>query len=65
MQQNQIWKQGDQYLCIVELERLSVSYKAMTDLRTKEGKHFQVTKKEFCRLLKGATLVSPSSGSDA
>jgi hypothetical protein len=59
LQQNQVWQQGDQYLSIVKLERLSVEYKAMKNLTTKEGKHHQVTKKEFCRLLKGAVLVSP------
>ena len=57
--QNQVWQQGDQYLRIVVLERLSVEYKATPDLTSKEGKRHQVTKKEFCRLLKGATLVSP------
>ena len=65
LQQNQIWKQGDQYLCIVDLERLSVDYKAMADLGTREGTRHQVTKKEFCRLLKGAVLVSPSGQSSA
>ena len=58
--QNQVWQQGDQYLRIVVLERLSVEYKATPDLTSKEGKRHQVTKKEFCRLLKGATLVSLS-----
>jgi hypothetical protein len=59
LQQNQIWQQGDQFFGIVELERLRVEYKAMRDLSTREGTHHQVTKKEFCRLLKGAVLVSP------
>ncbi len=60
LQQNQVWRQGDQFLRIVVLERLRVEYKAMTGLTSKEGTHHQVTKKEFCRLLKGAVLVSPS-----
>ena len=60
LQQNQIWKKGDEYICIVVLERMRVEYKVMTDLAAKEGKHHQVTKKEFCRLLKGAVLVPPS-----
>lgn len=68
LQQNQVWKQGDQYIRIVGLERLSVDYKAMPGLTAKEGEHHQVTKKEFCRLLRGAVLVpqpgaSPRSGS--
>jgi len=65
LQQNQVWKQGDQYIRIVDLERLRVEYKAMTDLTTKEGEHHQVTKKGFCRLLKGAVLVSPSEAESA
>lgn len=60
LQQNQVWKQGDQYICIVDLERLKVKYKVMRDLITKEGEQHDATKKEFCRLLKGAVLVSPS-----
>lgn len=59
LQQNQVWQQGDQFLRIVVLERLRVEYKAMAELGSKEGTHHQVTKKEFCRLLKGAVLVSP------
>jgi len=60
LQQNQVWQKDDQYLRIVKLERLSVEYKAMKNLATKEGEHRQATKKEFCRLLKGAILVSAS-----
>ena len=58
--QNQVWKQGDEFLRIVALERLEVQYKAMANLATGEGKHHRVTKKEFCRLIKGATLLTPS-----
>ena len=57
LQQNQVWRQGDEYIRIVVLERLQVEYKAMKDPVAKEGTHHQVTKKEFCRLLKGAVLV--------
>ena len=35
--QGQTWKQGQQYLRIVRLERLEVEYKSMTSLTTKEG----------------------------
>ena len=57
LQQNQIWKTTDSlYLRIVNLERLAVDYKAMKDLQTREGTHQRVTKKEFCRMLKGAEL---------
>jgi len=56
--QNQVWKTGDEYLRIVHLERLEVQYKAIKDLVTGEGKRHHVSKKEFCRLLKGATLLT-------
>ncbi len=58
LQQNQVWKKGDEYLRIVELERLEVHYKAIRDLLTGAGKHHRVSKKEFCRLLKEATLLT-------
>jgi len=61
LQQGQIWKQGKQFLRIVQLERLTVQFKSMESLGTKEGTHHQATKKEFCRLLKGATLASPGA----
>ena len=59
LEQGQIWKQGDDYLRIVEWERLSIEYKSMKDPASKEGTRHRVTKKEFCRLIKGAVLLSP------
>ena len=58
LQQNQVWKQDGKFIRIVVLERLQVEYKVMTDLTVKDGTHHRVTKKEFCRLLKDAVLVS-------
>ncbi len=55
--QGQVWQQGEQRIRIVTLERLSVKYKVVTNLETKEGTHHQVTKKEFCRLIKNAVLL--------
>jgi hypothetical protein len=57
LQQNQIWQKGSEYYRIVQLERLEVQYKTLTDPLSGRGPHHQVTKKEFCRLLKGAVLV--------
>jgi hypothetical protein len=57
LQQGQIWKDADTYYRIVDLQRLEVKYKAMKDLSTREGTHHHVTKKEFCRLIKAATLL--------
>ena len=58
LQQNQVYKQGGEYLRIVHLERLEVQYKAVTNLLTGEGRHHRAGKKEFCRLIKGATLLT-------
>ena len=60
LQQGQVWKQGDQYLRIVYLGRLEVEYKAVQDLATREGIRHHVSKKEFCRLLKNANLLTPA-----
>ncbi len=56
--QNQVYKQGEEYLRIVQLERLEVRYKTVINLLTGEGEHHHVSKKEFCRLIKGATLLT-------
>jgi len=59
LQQGQIWQCGNEYVRIVQLERLEVSYKSASNPRFTDGKHGHTSKKDFCRLLKGATLVSP------
>lgn len=56
--QNQVRQQGEEYLRIVHLERLEVQYKAVENLLTGDGHHHHVSKKEFCRLIKGATLLA-------
>jgi hypothetical protein len=56
--QGQTWKRGDVYLRIARLERLSVEYKLIDNLITKEGTHHTATKKEFCRLIKNAVLMT-------
>lgn len=56
--QNQVWKQGDEYLRIVILNRRQVQYKKIRNLMNREGEHHQVSKKEFCRMLKSARLLS-------
>jgi hypothetical protein len=58
LQQSQVWKQGGKYFRIVRLERLEVDYKAMKSPNSKKGTHHQASKKEFCRLLKNATLLT-------
>ncbi len=61
LEQGQIWKKGDEYLRIVTWARLAIEYKAMKGLESKEGVLHQVTKKEFCRLIKGAVLQVPQA----
>lgn len=61
LEQGQVWKKGDDYFRIVTWERLAIEYKAMKDLDSKEGTLHKVTKKEFCRLIKGAVLQAPEA----
>ncbi|MBA4149127.1 MAG: hypothetical protein H0X66_13520 [Verrucomicrobia bacterium] len=58
LQQDQVWQTANGYVRITRLERLEVEYKQIHDLRSREGVHNHVTKKEFCRLLKGAVLLT-------
>lgn len=57
LQQGQVWQQGETYFRITHLERLSVDYKAMTSLTSGTGRIQKATKKEFCQMIKGATLL--------
>ncbi len=61
LRQGQLWKQGSEYIRIVRLERLEVGYKSMIHPTSKEGTIHCASKKEFCRLLKKAQLLTPSS----
>lgn len=58
LQQNQVYRKGDGFLRIVELQRLEVQYKEVRDLLTGAGTHHRASKKEFCRLIKGAELLT-------
>ena len=60
LQQNQVWQSGDQFFRIVRLERMAVQYKQTTGSATLAGPHQYATKKDFCRLIKGATLLPPA-----
>lgn len=55
--QNQLWKKGDQFFRIVIWERLAIRYKQTESAEATEGTLHDVTKKEFCRLIKGAELI--------
>jgi len=57
LKQAQTWRCGDDYIRIVDLQRLEVGYKILKDLKGSDGTHRRTSKKEFCRMLKNATLV--------
>ena len=58
LQQDQVWKNGTEFIRILRLQRLSVAYKSFKDLATRDGTHHEVGKKEFTRLIKSATLLT-------
>ena len=58
LEQGQIWHQGDDFLRIVKWSRTEITYKVMQDPLAKAGEVHTVTKKEFCRLVKGAKLLT-------
>ena len=58
LKQNQVWKQGDLYFRIVRLDRLVVEFKEMKAPDTKDVTHHTSSKKEFCRIIKGAALLA-------
>ena len=58
LQQGQTWQCGENIVRIVRLERLEVGYKLFKNLNSDAGKHINTSKKDFCRLLKGATLLT-------
>jgi len=61
--QGQIWKDGESYYRIVKWARLAIEYKHLRDLDSGQGEVHQVSKKEFCRLIRGAELFDPNAGS--
>lgn len=58
LEQGQLWQQGEDFYRIVEWERLAIDYKKLAHPEEKEGERVRVSKKEFCRLIKGAVLVT-------
>ena len=59
LQQGQIWQKGNNYYRITEWSRMIIQYKHTHDANLKEGDVVEVSKKEFCRLIKGGTLIDP------
>ena len=65
LEQGQIWKVDARYFWIVKWERLSIEYKELDDLDFRASAPVQqVTKKEFCRLIKGAELMEEGTRGD-
>jgi hypothetical protein len=64
LEQGQIWKQGADYYRIVHWSRMAIQYKLMGNPVSKIGTVHDVSKKEFCRLIKGAELLSPTAQPD-
>lgn len=59
LQQGQVWKLGDGvYVRLVRVERLAVDYKEQPGPNSKQGTHHHLSKKQFCRFIKGATLLT-------
>lgn len=63
LQQGQVWKHGNEFIRIVQLSRLEVAYKIVSNLKTGAGEHRFTSKKDFCRLLKECTLLPPKQRS--
>jgi hypothetical protein len=59
LQQGQLWRTKSGFIRITHLERFGVEYKKIANLEDGAGEHLEATKKEFCRLLKGGTLLEP------
>ncbi len=57
LRQNQLWQIGETSFRIVQVDRLSVEYKKQETAPGSKGTHETVSKKEFCRLIKGAVEV--------
>lgn len=61
--QDQIYQKGDRFIRIVRLDRYQVDFKDTTGDPKGPAEVTTLAKKEFCRLLKGMTLVFPPAKS--
>lgn len=57
--QDEIYQKGQNFIRIVRLDRYEVEYKATVGDPKAECESKVLAKKEFCRLLKGMTLIFP------
>ena len=61
LEQGQIWKLAEGFVLIVVWERLAIEYQELVSADATEGEIHQVTKKEFCKLIKHAEMVGVRS----
>lgn len=59
LKQGQIWMKGTESYRITEWARMTIQYKYAKDHDCEESEVIEVSKKEFCRLIKGAVLQDP------
>jgi hypothetical protein len=57
--QDEIYQKGAKFIRIVRLDRYEVEFKTMNGEPKGEGHMTVLPKKEFCRLLKGMSLLPP------
>lgn len=57
--QDQIYQKADRFVRIVRLDRYQVEFKTTLGGPKGEGETAVLAKKEFCRLIKGMTLIAP------
>ena len=57
--QDEVYQKGEKFIRIVRLDRYEVEFKTMTGDPKGEGSVAVLAKKEFCRSLKGMSLVVP------
>ena len=64
LKQGQIWKAKNCFYRIVEWSRLNIKYKLSYSENGTEEAPKEISKKEFCRLIKGADLVGSCKKTD-
>ncbi len=58
--QDQVYQKGEQSIRLLRVERHEVEFKTTQGDPKGDGEIRVLSKKEFCRLLKGMTLVTPA-----
>ena len=56
LKQGQVWKKNNHYYRITKWSRLMIRYKLAYSIHAPEEPVAEVSKKEFCRIIKGGEL---------